>query len=87
MCVDVFVCVEVGVMGTWQSMSVCVCVCVCVSAGCWGGSRVCVRVCVCVCVCGGGVMGSGQGGRKEAGRGNNARSPVMFCGVLSVNFC
>ena len=32
-------------------------------------------------------MGSGQGGRKEAGRGmNNARSPVMFCGVLSANF-
>ena len=83
---DVFVCVEVGVMGTWQSVSVCVCRqglgevagCVCV--------RVCVRVCV--CVCGGGVMGSGQGGRKEAGRGmNNARSPVMFCGVLSANFC
>ena len=67
MCVDVFVCVEIGVMGTWQSVSVC--------------------VCVCVCVCGGGVMGSGQGGRKEAGRGNNARSPVMFCGVLSANFC
>ena len=40
MCVDVFVCVEIGVMGTWQSVSVCVCVCVCVEAGSWAVARV-----------------------------------------------
>ena len=62
MCVDVFVCVEVGVMGTWQSLSVCVCV------GRVLGRELGACVCVCVCV---GVWRRGHGqwpGWEEGGR-------------------